>query len=112
SGESGAFPWITSKVRLAVDQMENKPELLDRIDGTIKTWLYAFIEQKHDYIGKLVQDKLSTYSEEELIKQVKQHAGRDLQYIRINGTLVGAFIGAVLYLLTYIVEWLTSSLGG
>ncbi|MDQ0061418.1 DUF445 domain-containing protein [Paenibacillus harenae] len=112
TGVSGAFPWITNKLRQTVDHMENKPEMLDRIDQTIKTKLYAIIEQKHDYIGKLVKDKLGTYSEEELIKQVKEHAGRDLQYVRINGTLVGAFIGAVLYLLTYVVERVTSSLGG
>lgn len=112
AGEDGAFPWIKNKVRQAVDHMANNPEWLDSVDRTIKDRLYAFIEQKHDYIGKLVKDKLGTYSEEELIKQVKEHAGRDLQYIRINGTLVGAFIGAVLYVLTYAVEQLSSYVGG
>jgi uncharacterized membrane-anchored protein YjiN (DUF445 family) len=33
-------------------------------------------------------------------RQIELNIGKDLQFIRINGTLVGAFIGLVLYLLS------------
>ncbi len=59
------------------------------------------MEQKHSYIGKLVTDKLNSFSETELTQLVREKAGRDLQYIRINGIGVGALIGVVLYLATF-----------
>ncbi|MNW70493.1 hypothetical protein D3C74_498360 [compost metagenome] len=67
----------------------------------MKSTLLKWVEQKHSYIGKVVADKLSTFSEEELIELVKDKAGRDLQYIRINGIGVGALIGALLYVATF-----------
>jgi uncharacterized membrane-anchored protein YjiN (DUF445 family) len=33
-------------------------------------------------------------------ERLEQAVGRDLQYIRINGTLVGGTVGGVLFLLT------------
>jgi len=33
-------------------------------------------------------------------RQIELNIGKDLQFIRINGTLVGAFIGLILYLLS------------
>jgi uncharacterized membrane-anchored protein YjiN (DUF445 family) len=33
-------------------------------------------------------------------EQVELNIGKDLQYIRINGTVVGGLIGVVLYLLS------------
>ena len=58
-----------------------------------------FIESKQDYIGKLVKEKLDEYTTEELIELVEDKAGRDLQFIRLNGAVVGGLIGASLFLI-------------
>jgi uncharacterized membrane-anchored protein YjiN (DUF445 family) len=38
--------------------------------------------------------------------QVEINIGKDLQYIRINGTIVGGLIGVALYLLSALPGWL------
>lgn len=100
-GASERYPWIKNKVKQGVAQLESNTLLLNRINQYVKTTLLKWMEMKHSYIGKTVHDKLSTFSEEELILLVKEKAGRDLQYIRINGTVVGAMIGVILHLLTF-----------
>lgn len=100
-GELERYPWIRDRVHQAVVYLEGNAELLTRVDQYVKSTLLKWLEQKHSYIGKAVTDKLNTFSEEELIKLAKEKAGRDLQYIRINGIGVGALIGVVLYLATF-----------
>ncbi|CAM4211470.1 uncharacterized membrane-anchored protein YjiN (DUF445 family) [Paenibacillus endophyticus] len=100
-GQLARYPWIKDKVREGVSYLESNSELLERIDQYVKTTVLKWMEQKHSYIGKLVTDKLNDFSEEELISLVKEKAGKDLQYIRINGIGVGALIGVVLHLATF-----------
>lgn len=100
-GELERYPWIREKVHQGVVYLEGNEELLSRVDQYVKSTLLKWLEQKHSYIGKAVTDKLNTFSEEELIRLAKEKAGRDLQYIRINGIGVGALIGVVLYLATF-----------
>lgn len=100
-GQLTRYPWIKEKVHEGIAYMEGNAELLSRIDQYVKTTLLKWMEQKHSYIGKLVTDKLGSFSEAELIQLVKEKAGRDLQYIRINGIGVGALIGVVLHLATF-----------
>lgn len=100
-GQLNRYPWITDRIRQGVLYMESHSEWLTRIDTYVKSTLLKWLEQKHSYIGKVVTEKLNTFSEEELISLVKEKAGRDLQYIRINGIGVGALIGVVLHLATF-----------
>jgi uncharacterized membrane-anchored protein YjiN (DUF445 family) len=100
-GQLARYPWIKEKLHEGISAMEGNTELLTRIDQYVKTTVLKWMEQKHSYIGKMVTDKLNSFSEEELIELVKEKAGRDLQYIRINGMGVGALIGVVLHLATF-----------
>lgn len=100
-GQLARYPWIREKLREGIAYMEGNGELLSRIDQYVKTTLLKWMEQKHSYIGKIVTDKLNSFSEEELTELVKEKAGRDLQYIRINGIGVGALIGVILHLATF-----------
>ena len=41
-----------------------------------------------------------SWESRELVEQMEQSVGKDLQYIRINGTLVGGLVGLLLHALT------------
>jgi uncharacterized membrane-anchored protein YjiN (DUF445 family) len=101
AGEQDRYPWIRERVHQGVVYLEGNAELLTRIDQYVKLTLLKWMEQKHSYIGRAVTDKLNTFTEDELIKLAREKAGRDLQYIRINGIGVGALIGIALYLATF-----------
>lgn len=55
------------------------------------------IEQEHWLIGSMVRNVLQSFSDEELNQFVEEKAGDDLQWIRINGSLVGAVVGMLLF---------------
>ncbi|MBD2872282.1 DUF445 domain-containing protein [Paenibacillus arenilitoris] len=100
-GEPAKYPWIRERVGQGVRYLAENAELRSRLDGYVKTTLLKWLEQKHSYIGGVVEGKLRSFSLEQLIALAKEKAGRDLQYIRINGIGVGALVGVVLHLATF-----------
>ena len=51
-------------------------------------------------IGRFIADVVRGWEARTVSERLEQTVGRDLQYIRINGTLVGGLVGGVLFLLT------------
>ncbi|WP_203232161.1 DUF445 domain-containing protein [Paenibacillus pinistramenti] len=94
--------WIGRKVGQGISKLESDSELQKTIDHKVKGYLLQWVEQRHSLIAKVVTDKLNTYSEEELIEMVRDKAGRDLQYIRLNGLAIGGVIGVLLYLVSFL----------
>jgi uncharacterized membrane-anchored protein YjiN (DUF445 family) len=57
------------------------------------------IENRHQ-ISRLINDVVKSWDARQVSEKVELEIGKDLQYIRINGTLVGGTVGVVLHALT------------
>lgn len=51
-------------------------------------------------VAGLVSDTIRSWDAHTLTDKLEQNVGRDLQYIRINGTLIGGFVGLILHTIT------------
>ncbi len=54
------------------------------------------------FLTRHISDTVKSWDARDMSQQIELNIGKDLQFIRINGTLVGGTIGLVLYLLTQI----------
>jgi uncharacterized membrane-anchored protein YjiN (DUF445 family) len=52
------------------------------------------------FLTRHIADTVKNWDSGEMSAQVELNIGKDLQYIRINGTIVGGMIGVLLYLLS------------
>lgn len=59
-----------------------------------------FIDRNRQRIGDYIAARVAAWDTDELVQQLEQSVGKDLQFIRINGTLVGGLVGLVLHALT------------
>ena len=59
------------------------------------------------FITRHISDTVNSWDSKELADQIEFNIGKDLQFIRINGTLVGGMIGLILYLLSQLPEQIT-----
>ena len=50
-----------------------------------------------DFLTRHIKDTINSWDEREMAQQVELNIGRDLQKVRINGTIVGGLIGAILF---------------
>ncbi|TWI47262.1 uncharacterized membrane-anchored protein YjiN (DUF445 family) [Pseudomonas duriflava] len=60
------------------------------------------IERYRRRIGDYIAKRVEEWDTAELVEQIERSVGKDLQFIRINGTLVGGLVGLVLYTLSHL----------
>ena len=63
-----------------------------------------WLQKLNPLIDSVVGQELSRYSPDEITQIVRGKMYYDLQMVRINGSLIGAVLGGILYGLTIIVE--------
>lgn len=66
---------------------------LEKIDEWVKRNLAQLIDKNHHEIGNMVRLSLSKLDDTSLMLQIKEKVGDDLQYIRLNGAVVGGLVG-------------------
>jgi uncharacterized membrane-anchored protein YjiN (DUF445 family) len=71
--------------------------LADGLDRMVESGVRALADQFHDELAGLVTGTIQRWDAAETSSQLELLLGRDLQYIRINGTVVGAAIGLALH---------------
>jgi uncharacterized membrane-anchored protein YjiN (DUF445 family) len=71
--------------------------LLEKIDGWIINAVLGVVEQHRGEVGQLIAQTVSSWDPEETSRRIELLVGRDLQFIRINGTLVGGLVGLLIY---------------
>lgn len=74
------------------------------LEGYAKEAICHIIDCEHHFIGVVVKNALQALSDKELNKLVEAKAGEDLQWIRINGSVVGGITGFIGYLLMQLME--------
>jgi uncharacterized membrane-anchored protein YjiN (DUF445 family) len=76
----------------------------EHLRAKIDTWIQdAAVYVVTTYRGEitaLITDTVEAWDGEETSRKVEIQVGRDLQFIRINGTVVGALAGLLIYVLT------------
>ena len=78
--------------RLASDR-----RLQEGLERVVDSGVRALADQFHDELADLVTGTIERWDAAETSSQLELLLGRDLQYIRINGTVVGAGVGLVLH---------------
>ena len=68
----------------------------ETVDRWINQAALDLIETRHQMIGQMVHRSLEKLSDLDLVGQIEDKVGRDLQYIRLNGAIVGGLAGAIL----------------
>ena len=51
-------------------------------------------------VARIVSDTIASWDTETVVEKLEANVGRDLQYIRLNGTLIGGLVGVTLHVLT------------
>jgi uncharacterized membrane-anchored protein YjiN (DUF445 family) len=58
------------------------------------------IERYGPVLGRFISEKMKSWKDEEIVQKMELNIGRDLQFIRINGTLVGGIVGLAIHAIT------------
>lgn len=95
----GAALWLGET--LAAD-----PALRDSMNQHLEQAARSVAPEFAGFLTRHISDTVKSWDARDMSQQIELNIGKDLQFIRINGTLVGGTIGLILYLLSQLAQLL------
>jgi len=78
--------------------------LRDSLDDHLESAVVALADDFRDALSRHIAATIRSWKDEDLVRELELSVGRDLQFIRVNGTVVGGGIGLLLHGLTLLVS--------
>ena len=88
---------LAGAIRSGGERLSGDAVLLTKVDATVERAVHYVAEHFDGEIAALVSSTIDRWDPEETSQRLELLLGPDLQYIRINGTVVGAAAGLALH---------------
>ncbi len=96
--------YFTEMVIMQLDMLNSDQARKLDFEKWVKAEILSLVERYHGLIGKLVRENLQELNDDSFVQSLEDRVGEDLQWIRINGTVIGAVVGTVLYLISHMFQ--------
>ncbi|MGZ4448219.1 MAG: DUF445 domain-containing protein [Nocardioides sp.] len=94
---------LTEVCRFA-ERLEAEPALRDRLDGLVADAVVFGVERYGRELTAVITHTIERWDGKEAAQRIELHVGRDLQFIRINGTIVGGLVGVLIHAVSVVVH--------
>jgi uncharacterized membrane-anchored protein YjiN (DUF445 family) len=81
-------------------RLSQDERLREKVDSWLEDAATYVVTTYRDEITSLISETVAGWDADQTSRKIEAHVGRDLQFIRINGTVVGALAGLVIYTLS------------
>ena len=98
------IPYVRELLNEKIDLFVHSESWQNRVDRWIKELVAGEVEKHHGMIADFIRDYLNQKTDDELILFIEGKVRTDLQMIRVNGAIVGAFVGMALSLIVTFAE--------
>jgi len=95
--DSEVVGWVTERLERIRHTLLSDVDLRRRIEAWVKARAVEVVERFHGRIATFIEKGVHALGPEGAVRLIEEHAGDDLQYIRVNGTVVGSLAGGLLY---------------
>jgi uncharacterized membrane-anchored protein YjiN (DUF445 family) len=105
SGETQVLQQYLAKMFVeAGEALAGDAELRTEINQGLVAVLTSFVADQKGGVSTFISDQVKGWDMAQLISLIEINIGKDLQYIRFNGSLIGGLAGLVLYTLEYLLR--------
>lgn len=91
---------VSQLIDMIISGINNNDILRETIDNSVIGGVESIVSQYGDRVGSLIYDTMEGWETKDMVDKLEVQVGADLQYIRINGTVIGGLAGLVIHLLT------------
>jgi uncharacterized membrane-anchored protein YjiN (DUF445 family) len=89
---------VDEKLRSGILSYLDDAERRATFDRWVRSTTVDLVRQHHHQIGVTIRENLESLTDDQLVEQIESRVGADLQFIRLNGAVVGGLIGVLLAL--------------
>jgi uncharacterized membrane-anchored protein YjiN (DUF445 family) len=97
---------LTGLLVKAGNQLGADSEMRAEINNGLVVVLRSLIADQKSGVSSFISDQVKAWDMGQLISLIEINIGKDLQYIRFNGSLIGGLAGVALYIAEYLLRWL------
>ncbi|MBA3889297.1 MAG: DUF445 domain-containing protein [Gemmatimonadaceae bacterium] len=103
SPDAGAPQPLERGIITAAEAALKNDALLAEIDEAINKVVLGAVEQYRHEIAAVIERTVAEWDPKDASQRIEIAVGRDLQFIRINGTIVGGLVGLLLYAFSHFI---------
>lgn len=93
--------YVSKNVQEFALTLKTDEVLQNKIDNWIQVTAYKYILRNTHQFGELISSTVGNWEGKELSEKLELEVGKDLQFIRVNGTLVGGLVGLIIYTISH-----------
>jgi uncharacterized membrane-anchored protein YjiN (DUF445 family) len=97
SPRSDMARWIGERLERAREALASDESLRRDLDRWLKRQATRLVERYQERVASFIERGVHALGAEGAVRLIEEHAGDDLQYIRVNGTVVGGLAGGAIY---------------
>ncbi|MDP9958532.1 DUF445 domain-containing protein [Chryseobacterium lathyri] len=95
--QSSLKNYLTKNLNEFSENLKTDENLQNKIDHWVRVTAYKYILKNTHQFGNLISSTVGNWQGKELSEKMELEVGKDLQFIRVNGTLVGGLVGLIIY---------------
>ena len=95
--------YIQKNIKKLTENLNDNQEMIDKINGWVRHFIYRMILRNVKEVEGLISSTVDKWEGKQLSEKLELEVGKDLQFIRINGTLVGGLVGLLIYTITQLI---------
>lgn len=95
--DSALKTYLTKNLNEFALNLNTNEALQAKIDNWVRVTAYKYILKNTHQFGNLISSTVGNWQGKELSEKLELEVGKDLQFIRVNGTLVGGLVGLIIY---------------
>jgi uncharacterized membrane-anchored protein YjiN (DUF445 family) len=100
-GRSDLAPPIERAIVRFGETLREDEGLLQKVNEWAERAVLSVAEEYRHEVAHLISTTVEQWDPEDTSRKIELQVGRDLQFIRINGTLVGGLVGLIIHTLSY-----------
>lgn len=99
--ESSLKKYLSKNLNEFSQNLKNDENFQKKIDDWVRVTAYKYILKNTHQFGNLISSTVGNWQGKELSEKLELEVGKDLQFIRVNGTIVGGLVGLIIYTIAH-----------
>jgi len=95
---------LVQEVQAFAGRLSTEPELRERLDSRAAEIAVFAVSRYGAEITAVITHTIERWDGKEAAQRIELHVGRDLQFIRINGTIVGGLVGVLIHAISVVIN--------
>jgi uncharacterized membrane-anchored protein YjiN (DUF445 family) len=95
---------LMTEMRALADRLAEDEELRERLDAMAADLAVFAVDRYGAEVTAVITHTIERWDGKQAARRIELHVGRDLQFIRINGTIVGGLVGVTIHAIAVLIH--------